>query len=162
MKNNSTGAAWFALALSFANIVHGIYNTINARRIVLSYALKRCHLGVDPDRESHDTEFDGDACVRGLAVSVTNQGQRPVTIRGAKCLYNGIRPKGEPFEGSGAGSNSMKIGPGEVVEVGIKLGGKYTIERIRSIEVRDSTDKSWTVDKKTIASLNAQGPWKPA
>lgn len=160
MKSNSAGAAWFALMLSFVSTVLNIINALHARRTILAYSLHRGNVEVDANEENYDVEHDGLAYVRALTITVTNQGQRPVTIRKAKCLYKARRPKGETFDGTGHASNTIKIGAGEIAELDVKLSGRYTIEKLCSVEVYDSVDKRWLVGDKKIAEFNAKGPWK--
>ena len=110
--------------------------------------------------ETPDFDLDGTPCVRALMVTVTNDGQRPITLRYAHCQYTAKRKGGEAKEGKASGSVvATKIGQGDHVDIFIHIGGWKSIELLQSVEVSDSADKAWKVNAEVMKKLNADGPW---
>lgn len=125
----SASAAWVALYLS----IRQAYKD----RTILLFSLKRTWVEANNDQDPDGT-IDGTPFVYAIAITVTNNGLRPITIKRCRCIYGSVT--------SEAGIN-QKIGQGDSCTGFVRVD---KCSKIVAASVIDSTEKEWKAKPRII------------
>jgi hypothetical protein len=121
-------------------------------RTILEFSVEATNVETDDDYNIIGN-VDGVPFTRGLKMSVTNNGQRPITIQKPHCSY--IRQGGK--EVTSTVWVDKKIGQGECC-VGFPELGARPPKGILSAYATDTTGKKWLVPSSRIKALNTGWP----
>ncbi len=79
---------WIALALALKKYTR--------EKTILEFTVKATHVEAEEDEAT--MAVDGTPMVRALWITITNTGQKPVTIFEVKCKSSGLTTDSKPFE----------------------------------------------------------------
>jgi hypothetical protein len=143
----STLSGWIALGL----------NLWKQRRekTILEFTISATYAEADHD-EIPNTSFEGTPYVHALSVSITNTGQRPITILKTKCKWLRTDKNGKENERTSEAWVNKKLGQADHC-VSYPHHGSRPASIISAWAI-DSTSKEWYVPAMLIDTLNAKGP----
>lgn len=122
-------------------------------KTILEFTVRATHVEAEEDEAS--MAFDGNPMVRALWVTITNTGEKPLTIFDVRCRWTGITKTGQPFERETRDWVNKKLGEGDHC-----FGSPHLYEKPQAIVAAwatDSTGKQWNVPADLITALNASG-----
>jgi hypothetical protein len=134
---------WIALYLSLTK--H------RREKTILEFTVKATHVECEEDEAS--VAFDGSPMVRALWVTITNTGQKPITIFEVKCKWSGVAKDRKPFERETRDWVNKKLG-----EADHCFGSPHLYQKPTAIVAAwavDSTGKQWDVPDDLVRTLNA-------
>lgn len=132
-----TNTAGFASALAAGIAIYLSVRQAYKDRTILLFSLKRTWVEANNDQDP-DGAIDGTPFVYAIAITVTNNGLRPITIKTCRCVYGAVT--------SEAGIN-QKIGQGDSCTGFVRV---HKSSEIIAISVIDSTGKQWKTRPRTI------------
>ena len=123
-------------------------------KTILEFTVKATHVEADQD-ETTFISFDGTPMVRALRITITNTGQKPVTIFEAVCKWSGVTKEGKEYERESRDWVDKKLAEGDYCfsSPHIHLEPKS----ILAAWVVDSTGKQWNVPSELIKALDESG-----
>lgn len=136
---------WIALGLALKK--HGREKTI------LEFTVRATHVEAEEDEAT--IAFDGTPMVRALWVTITNTGQKPITIFEVGCKWTGVSKTGQPFEREAKNWVNKKLAEADHCFGSPRLPQKP--EAVLAAWATDSTGKRWSVPDHLITALNASG-----
>jgi hypothetical protein len=122
-------------------------------KTILEFTVKATH--VEAEEDGATMAVDGIPMVRALWVTITNTGQKPITIFEVKCKWSGLTKDSKPFERESRDWVNKKLGEGDHCFGSPHLYQKPTA--ILAAHAVDSTGKQWDVPDELIKTLNASG-----
>lgn len=100
--------------------------------------------------------MDGTPIIRALSVTVTNVGQRPVTILDVKCRWSFATTDDEPREAESRAWVNKKLGQGDHLFAYPKFYKRPL--SVISVWAKDSTGQEWPVPTAKVDELNFNRP----
>lgn len=142
---------WIALWLAL--------NKHSREKTILQFTLRATHVEADED-ELTNISMDGTAMVRALWITITNTGQKPVTIFEVKCTWSHLNKDGKTLKRDSRDWVNKKLVEGDHCFASPHIPGKP--QELLAAWALDSTGKQWNVPDGLISELNASGlkPWK--
>jgi hypothetical protein len=128
---------------------------LRQEKTILEFTLAAANVEADED-ETTNTYFDGTPVVRALSVTITNTGQKPVTILEVKCRWSVGSKAGEEYQKESREWVNKKLGQGDHCFAYPHLHTRP--HAIISAWAIDSTGKEWLAPATLIEQLNAKGP----
>src|SRR5882724_4016419 len=109
-------------------------------RTILQFMLRATHVEAD-ENEPTNIGFGSDPMVRALYVTITNTGQKPITILELRCRWSTIGKDGNEYERESRDWVNAKLGEADHCFSSPHLGSKP--KAVISAWAIDSTGKHW-------------------
>jgi hypothetical protein len=137
---------WVALALALKKY--------RREKTILVFTVRATHVAAEED-ETPQVFFDSTPTVRALGVTITNTGQKPVTILEVFCRWSAVTNEGKEYENGSSDWVNKKLAEGDHCFSWPHIHGKP--KSILAAWAIDSTGKQWNVPSELIDALNASG-----
>ena len=135
---------WIALGLALSK--H------QREKTILEFTVRATHVEADED-EPTTVCVDGTPMVRALWITVTNTGQKPVTILEVFCKWSGVTKEGEEYVRDSRDWVNKKLAEGDHCFSSPHVYAKP--KAILAAWLVDSTGKQWNVPSALIDAVNA-------